>query len=167
MKLRFLAAFGGLICATLAGQTRQESLRWSELGPRITEKKVALVLPDGTRVQGRVRSVDTAVLWLDVSKTSDKKTQPKGLHSIPRQSLSVLQVTEYRKTGRLLCTLGAVATAGALVLASRGSTAYEGPLVAIIPAVEGVGTVGIGVGAYFVGKAVDKRVTVIRVAPGD
>jgi hypothetical protein len=77
-------------------------------------------------------------------------------------------VTEYRKIGRLLFTLGALATAGAFVaLGARDSGLTEGPLVAIVPILGAAGTAGIGVGAYYFGKAVDKRVTDIRIAPGD
>ncbi len=136
MTRQFLAAFGALLWAgtAWAGQAGQASLRWSELGPRVTGKKVALVLPDGTSVQGKVRGVDPAGLRLDISKTSDRRTQPKGVYTIPRQSVSVLRVTEYRKIGRLLFTAGALATAGAI--AARGAhdaTFSEGSLVVVVP----------------------------------
>ena len=170
MTRQSLAALGALLWASAAwaGQPGQASLRWSELGPRITGKKVELVLPNGTNVKGKVRGVDPAGLWLDISKTSDKRVQPKGVHTIPRQSISVLRVTEYRKLGRLLFTAGAVATAGAFVaLGARDSGLTEGPLVVIVPAVGAVGTAGLGVGGYYFGKAVDKRVIDIRIAPGD
>lgn len=170
MTRRFLAAAGALLWAgaAWAGQAAQASYKWNELGPRITGKKAALVLPDGTIVQGKVRGVDLAGLRMDISKTSNKKVQPKGVHTIPRQSVSVLRVTEYRKTGRLLFTLGTLAAAGALVaLGARDSGLTEGPLVVIVPAVGAAGTVGLGLGGYYFGKAVDKRVTDIRIAPGD
>jgi hypothetical protein len=170
MTRRFLAAAGALLWAgaAWAGQTGQVSLKWSELGPRITGKKVAMVLPDGTDVQGKVRGVDAAGLRLDISKTSDKRVQPKGAHTIPRQAVSFLQVTEYRKAGRLLFTLGTLAAAGAFVaIGARDSGLTEGPLVVIVPAVGAAGTAGLGVGGYYFGKAVDKRVTGIRIVPGD
>lgn len=169
MTRRFLALAVLLSApAAWAGQTGQASLKWSELGPRITGKKVALVLPDGTNVQGKVRAVDPDGLQLDISKTSDKRAQPKGLHTIPKQSLSGLRVTEYRKAGRLLFTLGALATAGGFVaLGTRDSSLTEGPLVAIVPAVSAAGTAGLGVAGYYIGKALDKRVTDIRIVPGD
>ena len=170
MTRQFLAAFGALLWAgaAWAGQAEQASLKWSELGPRVTGKKVALVLPDGTSVQGKVRGVDPAGLRLDISKTSDKRAQPKGVHTIPRQSVSVLRVTEYRKIGRLLFTAGALATASVITArAAQDANLSEGPLVAIIPTVGAAGVAGIGVGGYYFGKALDKRVTDIRIAPGD
>jgi hypothetical protein len=65
------------------------------------------------------------------------------------------------KIGRVLCTAGALAAAG--VIAARGAESgiTEGPLVIIIPSVAAAGMAGVGVGA------VDKRVTDIRVVPGD
>ena len=170
MTLRPLTALGALLWAgaAWAGQAEPASLKWSELGPRITGKKVSLVLPDGTHVQGKVRGVDPAGLRLDISKSSDKTVQPKGVHTISRQLVSVVRVTEYRKSGRLLFTLGAIAAAGAC--AARGaldSGLSEGPMVVVLPVVAAAGTAGAGVGGYYFGKAVDKRVTVIRVAPGD
>ena len=170
MTRRSWVAFGTLIWAgaAWAGQAGQVSLRWSELEPRIAGKRVALVLPDGTSVQGKVRGVESTGLRLDISKTSNKKAQPKGARTIPRQSVSYLRVTEYRKTGRLVFTLGAMAAAGGVVaLATRDSGLTEGPLVVIVPAVGAAGTAGLGVAGYFIGKAVDKRITDIRIAPGD
>jgi hypothetical protein len=170
MARLFLAAFGALLWAgaAWAGQAGQASLQWSELGPRIVGKKVELVLPDGTSVRGKVRAIDPAGLRLDISKTSDKRVQPKGSHTIPRQAVSVLRVTGYRKIGRLLCTVGVLAAAGALVAhGGRDPSLTEGPLVVIVPAVGAAGAAGLGVGAYYIGKAADKRVTDIRIVPGD
>jgi hypothetical protein len=119
-------------------------------------------------VEGKVRGVDPDGLRLKISKTSNKKAQPKGVHTIPRQSVLFLQLTEYRKIGRLVCTAGAVAATGAfLALGARDTGISEGPLVIVLPAVAAAGTVGIGIGGYYFGKAVDKRVTDIRVAPGN
>ncbi len=170
MTLRSLAVIGGLLWAgtAWAGPAGQESLRWSELGPRIEDKKVALVLPDGTQIQGKVRAVESTGLRLDISKTSNKKVQPKGRYSIPRSSVSFLRVTEYRTLGRILITAGAVTAAGLAVAAGASDNTYsEGDLAVIIPLVATVGVAGVGIGAYHFGKAVDKRITEIRVLPGD
>lgn len=50
-------------------------------------------------------SSPTACGWI-FPRLSDKRVQPKGLSTIPRQSVSVLRLTEYRKLGRLLVTTG-------------------------------------------------------------
>ena len=170
MTQRFLGLFATVLCAGVAfGQGGQVRLRWNELDSHVTGKKVAMVLPDGTALKGKVRGVAPTGLQLDISKTSNKRVQPKGLHTIPRQLVSVMQTTEYRKMGRIVCTVGALAVAGALVAraATSSSSQLEGPLAIVLPAVGVVGTAGAGVAGYFFGKAIDKRVTVIRIVPGD
>jgi hypothetical protein len=148
------------------GEPRQLQLKWSELGPRVEDRKVALVVPGGTYVEGKVQRVVPDGLWLRVSKTSDHKAQPKGSHLIPRPSVTMLQVTEYRKLARLLVTAGAVAAAAGIVAANHPDL-YEGPTVVIVPAVTAAGIVGVGVGAYFAGKRLDKRVVEIHIVAED
>ena len=149
-----------------ACEPRQLQLKWSELGPRIEDRKVALVLPRGTYIKGKVQAVQPDGLRLRVSKTSAHKAQPEGSHLIPRQSVSMLQVTEYRKLARLLVTAGAIAAAAGIVAANHPDL-YEGPLVVIVPAVTAAGIVGVGVGAYFAGKRLDKRVVEIHIVAED
>ena len=146
------------------GEPRQVQLKWEELGPSITNQKVAFVLPDGTYVEGKVLGVQPDGLNLKVSKTSDRKTQPKGKHLIARQAISVLRVTQYRKMGRLLGTVGAMAIAGGIAAAMYPDL-YEGPLIVIVPAVVAGGITGSGIGGYYAGKAFDKKVTEIRILP--
>ena len=137
-------------------------LTWEELAPRITHKKVAFALPDGTRVEGRVLSVEADGLRMKVSKTSNRHSQPKGKQTIARRNLSLIRVTEYRKRGRIIGTLGAAGAAAGISAASYPDI-YEGPLLIAIPAVIAAGIAGAAVGGYFIGKAFDKHVTDIRI----
>jgi hypothetical protein len=146
------------------GEPRRLQLPWHELGPRITGHKVALVLPNGTHIEGKVRSVEPDALRLNVSKTSDRKLLPKGERLIPRQSVSLMRVTEYRKLGRLLVTSGALAVAAGIVAANYPDL-YEGAVVAIVPAVTAGGLVGVGLAGYYAGKRLDKTVTEIQILP--
>jgi hypothetical protein len=143
---------------------QQMQLKWDELDARIAKKKVAFVLPDGTLVEGKVIGVEPDGLRLKVTKSSNRKAQPKGKQLVARQAISVLRVTDYRKLGRLLGTTGAIAAAAGIVAAQQIDI-YEGPAVIIVPAVVAGGTVGAGVGGYYLGKAFDKRVTEIRIVP--
>jgi hypothetical protein len=150
--------------ASRADEPNTISLRWSELSTAVDDRKVALVLPDGTEVQGRVRQVEADGLRLKVSKTSNRNVVPKGNALIPRQSVSVIRVTDYRKLARILCTAGAVA-ASALVVVASDIDVYEGPALIIVPAVSVAGAIGAGVGGYYIGKRIDKRLAYVRVVP--
>jgi hypothetical protein len=147
-------------------EPRQLQLKWNELGPRIEDKMVALVLPGGTYVEGKVQAVQPDGLRLRISKTSDRQAQPKGKQLIARQSVSTLRVTEYRKLARVLVTAGALAAAAGIVAASHPDL-YEGPAIVIVPAVTAGGMAGVAVAAYYAGKRLDKRVIEIRVVGED
>jgi hypothetical protein len=167
MKHRFPVVLGVLLGMSQSllcgGEPRQLQLKWNELGPRIENRKVALVLAGGTYIEGKVQRVVPDGLWLRISKTSDHMAQPKGSHLIPRQSVSMLQVTEYRKLARLLVTAGAVAAVAGIAAANYPDL-YEGPAVVAVPAVTAAGVIGGAVAGYYAGKRLDKRVVEIRIA---
>jgi len=150
----------------LAGSPDEIRYKWGELGPIVTHRKVSLALPTGTRIEGRVLRVEADGLRMRVSRTSDRRAVAKGVRVIPRPSVSVLAVTDYCKLARLGFTLGAMALAGGIV-ASQNINLYEGPVVIIVPAVCALGIAVSGVAGYFIGKRLDKRVTYIRVVPGN
>jgi hypothetical protein len=149
-----------------AGEPRHLQLKWSELGPRIEDRKVALVLPGGTYVEGKVQRVVPDGMWLRVSKTSDHQAQPKGSHLIPRPSVSMLQVTEYGKLGRLLVTAGAAAAVAGIVAASNPAVS-EGPGIVAVPVLAAAGIIGAALAGYHAGKRLDKRVIEIRIVAED
>lgn len=166
MKKSSLMILGALLCVSqgfLWGAGPQQlQLKWEELGPRIGHNKVSMALPGGVYIEGKVLDVQPDGLRMKVSKSSDRRSQPKGEHLIPRQSVSVLHMTEYRKLGRVLGTLGAAGAAAGISAASHPDL-YEGPAVVAVPAVMAVGTVGAAVAGYFVGKRMDKREIEIRI----
>jgi len=149
-----------------AGEPRQLQLKWSELGPRIEDRKVALVVSGGTYIEGKVQRVVPDGLWLRISKTSNHQAQPKGTHLVPRPSVSMLQVTEYRKLGRLLVTASAVAAVAGIVAASNPDVS-EGPGIVAVPVIAAAGIVGAAVAGYHAGKKLDKRNVEIRIVAED
>ena len=148
--------------SVVAAEPGQVRLKWDELSSRITDKKVALVLPDGTHVEGKAIGVEPDGLQMKVSKSSNRNTQPKGKHLIPRQAVSVIQVKEYRKTGRILVTTGAIAAASGIAAANYPDI-YGGAGLIIVPAAVAGGIAGSAIGGYCAGKAFDKKVTEIRI----
>ncbi len=167
MRRGLVAAVGVMLCvsqpASWAGDA-DLTLHWSELDRAIRGKKIALVLPDGTHIQGKIGRVETDALQMRVSKTSNRKVVGKGDAVIPRGSVSVIQVTDYRKLGRILGVLGAVG-ASAIAVAANDIDLYEGTALIAVPAAIAAGTVGLGVAGYYVGKRIDKSVASIRVLP--
>jgi hypothetical protein len=163
MTATIVALLGMSQGLALGGGSSQLQLRWSELDSVITDRKVTMVLPGGTQIEGKVLRVVADGLWLDVVKTSDRATQPKGVHLIPRQSVSVLRCTEYRRISRLIGTLALPAAVAAGMLAAGTTDCYEGPCIVLFP-VLGVSTAAGGaIGGYHIGKRVDRKVTGIRV----
>lgn len=149
-----------------AGELPQQRLTWEDLGAKITNKKIGLVLPDGTHVEGKVIGVERDGLRLHISKSSNRARQPKGAHLIPRASVSVLRVEEYRTIGRVLGAMGAAAVAGGIA-GAKYPDVYEGPTVVIVPVVVAGGIIGSAVGGYYFGKVLDRKVTELSIVADD
>ena len=138
-------------------------LAWSELQPEIQGKTVALLLPDGVRIEGAVQAVEPDALVMDVRKTSDRGLHPKGRASVPRRSAGTLEMrgrrTKWQVIGPAIGAVpGIVACAWAAAYA-KNEAGMNGPLTAICVAPLGAG-VGLG---YLAGRSADKQVTYIKV----
>lgn len=151
--------------AGLAGERKRLRLPWSELGPVIADKKVALIVPGGTAIEGKALSVEPGALRLHVTKTSDSKAVRKGETSIPRSSVSAIRIARYSRHWRLLLTPGLPA---AMLGAMAAAASRVGPTpdpAKIVPIGLGV-AVAATVTGYYVGKLVDRReLTEITVVP--
>jgi len=164
---RLLTLAACVYAASALGWAREPAalkLQWSALGPRIGHKKVAFMLPHGTRVEGRAITVEADGLRMKVTKSSNRKAQPKGKQLVPRRDLTMVRVTEYGWVARLLVTVGAMGLATGAIMAQQIDL-YEGPAIIVVPVMCAAGVVGAGVGGYYVGKRIDKRVTEIAIAP--
>jgi hypothetical protein len=69
---------------TLAAAARTQRLTWSELGPATQGKgkKIMMVLPSGTRIQGEVVSVEPQALIVNVTKTSNRGDIVSAIRSL-------------------------------------------------------------------------------------
>lgn len=155
---RVLALLAALSCTGFALKAAEEwQLSWQELGPVVAGKTIQLVLPDGAALRGPVLAVEGGALRMKVRKTSDRGNHPKGITSIPRSSVSSLRLI---RRGSKWQVIGAVSGtvvglfAGAVVAVCSGSAA-------LAYATWG----GSAVGGYGLGRAGDKSVVLIRVAP--
>lgn len=155
----------GLIAAQMSAEDL--SLRWSDLAPVINGKRVWLPLNGGVRVSGTVREVDSTGLKVEVAKTSDPKVYPKGQVTIPRSSVSTIQLN--KPAGHKGIIIGAVAggavaaVAGGTLLAIRrneGGTGADGLIAAAI-----AGPIAVGLLLGWLGDRIAhhgaKRITVV------
>ncbi len=153
-----LCAFGPLVVT--AGAAKLE-VQWNQLSPLVLGHTVSLVLPGGTAITGEVVAVRGESLTVDVRRTSDGKVQPKGTASIPRASVTTLQMTEARGTGgRILGVVVGVVVgmvAGGEIVAH--ATRTEAAAVAAFTSVSVAGAAG----GYYAGRSVDRHTTIIRV----
>ncbi|HTM48672.1 MAG TPA: hypothetical protein VL285_08330 [Bryobacteraceae bacterium] len=148
-----------------AAAIREVETAWSDLGGLISSRKIALVLPDGARIEGKALSVKADAIVMTISKTSDRGAHPQGPASIPRASVAALRLLEMRVRGRIIATtagiVGGLAAGAGIILANGLFTdTSTGRDVGAAVAIFGLPTAG-----YFIGRAADKKVTVIRIAP--
>ena len=153
-----------LLCGVGANaDVKQVETAWTGLGGLISSRKVALVLPDRAAIEGKAISVQPEALTLTITKTSDRQGHPKGAASIPRASIPTLQLLEMRVTGRVIgTTVGVVVglAAGAVIILHNGLFAdtSTGQNVGA-----GVAIFGLPVAGYFAGRALDRKVTLIKI----
>ncbi len=153
----------GLPLACLAGRSNNVELAWIELESRIQGRTVALLLPDGTHIEGAVQSVESDALVLDVRKSSNRALHPKGRSRIPRGSAGTLELRERRTKWQVLGpAIGAapgIAVCAGVAKYANNEGGMNGILSAICAAPLGLGA---GVG-YLAGRSADKQVTYIKV----
>ena len=153
----------GLPLACLAARNNNMELAWSELESRIQGQTVALLLPDGTRIEGAVQSVESDALVMDVRKSSNRALHPKGRTSIPRRSAGTLELRTRRIKWQVLGpAIGAapgIIVCAAVVKYANNEGGMNGTLSAICAV-----PLGLGLSAgYFGGRAEDRQVTYIKV----
>jgi hypothetical protein len=150
-----------VLALSLAAGAAKVEVRWSQLSSLVLGHTVTLVLPGGTSIAGDVVAVRDDALALDIRKTSDSKVQPKGTASIPRASVTTLQITDTKGPGgRILGVVVGVVVgmvAGGEIVA-HSSTSEAGAVATFT----GVAVAG-AVGGYFGGRSVDTKTTIIRI----
>jgi hypothetical protein len=155
----------------LAAGTDEIELPWSEIAALVGHQKVALLLPDGARIEGQVLAVEPDALVLDINKSSDPRSHPRMQSSIPRSAVSVLQLNQIQGNRRWLGAAigaGAGGVAGWLLaegvfhVSGEGLNPSKSPVVvgSVAGLVAGAAAIG-----YFVGRQADQRVTLIKIIP--
>jgi hypothetical protein len=155
-----------LLCACnmlASAETKPIELKWGELSQIVVGQKIQLVLPDGTALKGEAIAVREDGLVMDVKGTSNAKAYPKGSATLPRASVTLIQVERRRGSwGRNLGTVVGVISGvvlGGYVAAVATDSAGTG-----IPTFLGIAAAGT-VGGYYAGKSIDTQVTLIKIVP--
>jgi len=135
-------------------------LRWSELSAAITHESVTIRQRDESRVAGRLVSVDPEALTL--------RHEKGGELVIPREAITVLQLRQMAKMGRILgaiigCVLGCAAGV-VIVFITTFSVLGPNPFAYLAP-LSVVVAVGLPIAGYAVGERVDEKTTQITILP--
>lgn len=142
----------------------RRTVTWSEVDSAVADATIKLVLPTGTRIQGKLLRVEPAGLALNVTETSNTKDIAKGRASIPRASISTIQARKCGAKWRVILGIGVPAgllgAAGAAI--NSQSPTVKGPDTAGV--ILGIGA-GSAVAGYFAGRHLDCHVTDISVIP--
>jgi hypothetical protein len=142
-------------------------LRWSELSSAIGNQEVTVFLSGNVRIQGRAEQVEPDALVMTIRKTSDEQAYPKGSVSIPRVSVSEVRLKRVKGLGRLIGAAGAGTAAGLgslpWALSESRINVEDSTRGAQWLAITAAATVG----GYFLGRLIDKKETIIHLAPGN
>ncbi len=153
----------GLCLPTARAETKPLELKWGEIQQLVIGQRVQMVLPDGATVKGEVVTVREDSLVLDVKGTSNKEAHPKGSATIPRESVKLIRLE--RRSGNWGRNLGT--TVGAITGVFLGGwLAIEaadsgGTAVACLAGITALGAIS----GYYIGKDIDRKVTVIKIVP--
>jgi hypothetical protein len=156
---------------SLAARKVELTLAWSELAPQIQQRTIAMVLPDGVHLTGKVIEITPEAPFLMVTKSSDPTGHPKGKTSIPRSAVSVIQLNETKGSKRTLWSsvgAGAGLVGGWLLAEGVYHVSGEGQGLWAEPAGVGLmlGLAGAGgVIGYFGGRSSNRLETYIKIIP--
>jgi hypothetical protein len=155
MNKRLLAAFFLLLffsAPIFAGSADQRQIAWNDL-PKIFNKKIRIVMPDGSRIEGKAVAIETDALAVQVIKTTNANDYPKGRLLVPRATLQAFDIRNptyhWRVVGVVLGSLGCVVAAAVAILANSSDVSA--------PALVAGGA--LPVAGYFLGQRADQRVT--------
>ena len=146
--------------ASFANSNEERQIAWGDL-QKIVGKKVRVVMPDGTQVQGKAVAVEADALTVQVSKTSNAGAYPKGKLLVPRATLKSFDVKHSTYHWRVIgVTIGVVAGVAVFALVSVEVDGIFGKP----GAVSWAAAAALPAAGYFLGQKADQQVTTYVVA---
>jgi F0F1-type ATP synthase beta subunit len=126
---------------------------------------VRIVMPDGAHLEGKATAVEVDALAIEIHKTTNKTTYPKGKFLVPRATLKAVDVNQPTRRWRTV-GLGVGGGVGAVLAVLAISIAKDGfqtrhPVEAALTA----GAVAVPVGGYLLGRQADRRTVTYVIAP--
>jgi hypothetical protein len=159
MNKRLLAAFSLLLLCSapiFAGSADQRQIAWSDL-PMVFDQNIRIVMPDGTRIEGKAVALESDALAVQVTKTTNVNDYPKGRLLVPRATLQAFDIHRptfyWRVIGVFVGAVGGAVAGVGISATNFGRTSSGGPVAATAAAVV------VPVAGYYLGKRADQRVT--------
>jgi len=150
-----------LLAMVASAGIAQNRVTWSEFSMRVTPRhSIRMVLPDGTAIEGSPLEMKPEGMEIRIRKTSNRQAHPKGVMTIPRVAVTVVEVRTPRSRGKIIGTLAPIGVGIALVATAygRGDDTYVRLFAG------GLTMAGGGVGGFFIGRAVDRRFEQVVIA---
>ena len=121
-----------------------------------------MALPDGVAIEGEVVAVRDDTLIMNIKRSTNETMHPTGHASIPRASVTLIELETPRGGWRrnLGVTAGTIAGIALGALAARSADSAGAAVVTFAAVGSGGALIG-----YFVGRNLDSRRTPIRVVP--
>ena len=165
MRTKQITVLACFFCVLLVpgASGREVQLKWNEIAALTVGHDVQLKLPDGATVRGEGLAVRQDSFEINVLETSQPAEYPKGQLSVPRASLSVIEVRKARGIGGRVVGTVIGMVAGMIVGGEVAGHARmpEGPALGTFFA----STAGITTLGYTAGSVLDHHVTWIRIVP--
>jgi hypothetical protein len=163
VAIGFLLVLGGGAPDMAAESREQRQTTWEGLTSVVVGHTVKIVMPDGARIEGKVTSVEVDALAMEIHKTTNKTTYPRGKFLVPRATLKAVDME--RPTGHWrLVGVGVGGGVGAvLVVLAVSLEGFHGqhPVEAGLTS----GAVAEPVGGYLLGRRADRRTITYVIAP--